>query len=58
MSVNAGHATKVLTCNIRIDGRTKRIRLTADGRVVLANLLPGYFALIADFMARDAHDAP
>lgn len=40
------------------DGRTKRIRLTADGRVVLANLLPGYFALIADFMARDAHDAP
>ncbi|KQO69000.1 MarR family transcriptional regulator [Methylobacterium sp. Leaf87] len=35
------------------DGRAKRITLTPAGRAVLADLLPGYFALIADFMARE-----
>lgn len=35
------------------DGRAKRITLTPEGHAVLAALLPGYFALIADFMARE-----
>ncbi|MCJ2082844.1 MarR family winged helix-turn-helix transcriptional regulator [Methylobacterium sp. J-090] len=35
------------------DGRAKRLTLTLAGRAVLADLLPGYFALIADFMARE-----
>lgn len=38
------------------DGRAKRITLTAAGQTVLAGLLPGYFALIGDFMARDGGD--
>lgn len=40
------------------DGRAKRVSLTPEGRAMLAALLPGYFALIADFMARDAQGAP
>nr|WP_246733383.1 MarR family transcriptional regulator [Methylobacterium sp. BTF04] len=36
------------------DGRAKRITLTPNGQAVLASLLPGYFAIIADFMARPA----
>lgn len=40
------------------DGRAKRVSLTMEGRSALANLLPGYFALIADFMAREVQDAP
>lgn len=36
------------------DGRAKRVTLTKEGRAVLADLLPGYFKVIADFMARDA----
>ena len=40
------------------DGRAKRVSLTLEGRASLADLLPGYFALIADFMARDERDAP
>lgn len=39
------------------DGRAKRIFLTSDGHAALANLLPGYFALIADFMAREVEGA-
>ncbi len=39
------------------DGRAKRVRLTPEGRAMLADLLPGYYALIAEFMARDATDA-
>jgi len=35
------------------DGRAKRITLTPAGQAVLAALLPGYFALIADFMVRE-----
>ena len=38
------------------DGRAKRVSLTANGRVVLAGLLPGYFVLIADFMAKTAQN--
>ncbi len=34
------------------DGRAKRITLTARGQAVLADLLPGYFAIIGAFMAR------
>jgi DNA-binding MarR family transcriptional regulator len=41
-----------------VDARAKRVSLTAEGRAALADLLPGYFKLIADFMARDAHGAP
>lgn len=40
------------------DGRAKRVSLTPEGRAMLADLLPGYFTLIAGFMARDAPDAP
>ena len=40
------------------DGRAKRVSLTIEGRAGLADLLPGYFALIAHFMARDTQDAP
>ena len=39
------------------DGRARRITLTPEGRAVLADLLPGYFALIADFMAREGDGA-
>lgn len=39
------------------DRRTKRVCLTADGRAALSDLLPGYFALMADFMARSARPA-
>lgn len=39
------------------DGRAKRVTLTLEGRAALVDLLPGYFALIADFMARDARSA-
>ena len=35
------------------DGRAKRISLTPSGQAALSDLLPGYFAIIADFMARD-----
>lgn len=40
------------------DGRAKRVSLTLEGRAALADLLPGYFALIANFMARDAQSVP
>lgn len=36
------------------DRRAKRLFLTVEGRRVLADLLPGYFLLIARFMAQDA----
>ncbi|MDO9425917.1 MAG: MarR family transcriptional regulator [Methylobacterium sp.] len=39
------------------DGRAKRITVTPAGSAVLADLLPGYFALIADFMAREDEGA-
>lgn len=39
------------------DGRAKRVSLTAEGRAALADLLPGYFTLIAEFMARDEQHA-
>lgn len=35
------------------DGRVRRVSLTPHGSEALANLLPGYFALIADFMSRN-----
>ncbi|MCJ2035028.1 MarR family winged helix-turn-helix transcriptional regulator [Methylobacterium sp. J-068] len=35
------------------DGRAKRITLTPTGQAVLAGLLPGYFAIIANFMGRE-----
>lgn len=34
------------------DGRARRIALTTRGQAVLADRLPGYFALIAEFMGR------
>lgn len=37
---------------VREDRRAKRISLTTSGQAVLAETLPGYFALIADFMAK------
>lgn len=37
------------------DGRAKFITLTVNGHAVLADLLPGYFTLIDDFLAR-GHD--
>ncbi|WP_240500146.1 MarR family transcriptional regulator [Sphingomonas montana] len=39
------------------DRRAKKVRLTPDGRAALAAVLPGYFALIADFMDRSTDDA-
>jgi DNA-binding MarR family transcriptional regulator len=35
------------------DGRIKCVSLTCDGKKMLADMLPGYFALIKDFMTRD-----
>lgn len=40
------------------DGRTKQVLLTPHGRGVLANLLPGYFALITEFMTRGSRPVP
>jgi len=38
------------------DRRSKRLSLTADGEAVLVDLLPGYFATIAEFMeSRNTH---
>jgi DNA-binding MarR family transcriptional regulator len=45
------------SCREAGDGRAKRMSLTKEGRAVLDNLLPGYFALIADFMAKNPQDA-
>lgn len=39
------------------DGRAKRVSLTSEGRAMLTDLLPGYFELIADFMAREVKGA-
>lgn len=35
------------------DARARRISLTPPGRATLGELLPGYFAIIADFMASE-----
>jgi DNA-binding MarR family transcriptional regulator len=40
------------------DGRAKRLALTREGSAALTGLLPGYFALIADFMAKDMQNDP
>lgn len=36
------------------DGRAKRVSLTPEGGAALDRLLPGYFLLISDFMAKGA----
>jgi DNA-binding MarR family transcriptional regulator len=40
------------------DGRTKQVRLTSEGRAVLTELLPGYFARMAAFMAGGTRHTP
>lgn len=38
------------------DGRAKRMALTPAGHAALSSILPGYFSLIAEFMAKDKLD--
>jgi DNA-binding MarR family transcriptional regulator len=54
-TIKAMERASLLKCIQSVeDGRAKRVLLTSDGGMVLAELLPGYFSLIDTFMSRCA----